>query len=265
MLPASRESFANTTSETLTAALAAITTFQTTSTVRSCGARSTRSMPSRTSLQCPRDSDSSDWRRRAGMRATRTAENEERHGVDPVRRIRAGRREDHARDHRADDPGEVLDADQQRVRLRQIVLVGDEVRQARIHGRAEEAGRDPGHGRERDERRRRVHERERAEDAARTRSAATISRRRWKRSTSGPSTSPITTIGKKSATRRAATQRPGARQGEDVRAVSATAARYVPNAEPALARKSSLKWCPRRRRFRRPETRTRGSLDRDST
>ena len=187
----------------------------------------------------------------------------ERHGVDPVRRIRAERSEDHARHDRADDPGEVLDPDEKRVGLRQVVLVGDEVRHARVDGRAEEAGRDPvTRPRERRSPPAVLDERERAEDTGpdevgRRPSAAGAGSGR----PAARSTSPITTIGRKSATRSAATQVP-----EPVKAkmfsVSATAARYVPNAEPAVARKSSLKWCPRRRRFRRPETRTRESSDR---
>ena len=75
---------------------------------------------------------------------------------------------------------------------------------------------------------------------ARTRSETIISRRRESRSTSGPSVTPITTIGRKSAIRSAANQRP-----EPVRSKmsteSARAARYVPTEEPAVAQKSSAK------------------------
>ena len=40
----------------------------------------------------------------------------------------------------------------ERVRVRQLLVSGDEVRQAGVDGRSEEAGRDPGDRRERDDR-----------------------------------------------------------------------------------------------------------------
>ena len=85
---------------------------------------------------------------------------------------------------------------------------------------------------------------------ARTRSETIISRRRERRSTSGPSVIPITTIGMKSAIRSAASQRP-----ESVRSRMSTdnarAARYVPTADPAVAQKSSAKPRFRRKRDKR--------------
>ena len=142
----------------------------------------------------------------------------------------------------------------------EVVLVGDEVRHAGVHGRAEEAGRDPGDGRERDDRRRRCRRTGARRRPRRGRGRQpTISRRRWKRSTSGPSASPITTIGRKSATSSAATHVP-----EPVRAKMSQRERdrgeVRAERRAGVARKSSLKWCPRRSRFRRPETRTRAEL-----
>ena len=82
-----------------------------------------------------------------------------------------------------------------------------------------------------------------------------ISQRRESRSTSGPSRSPMTTIGRKSAMRSPATH-----TGDPVRSlmwsVRATAAMYVPKLDPAVARKRSPKAGERRIRPRRLERST---------
>src|SRR5436309_6059624 len=93
----------------------------------------------------------------------------------------------------------------------------------------------------------------------RTRSEATISPRREKRSSSGPSKSPTTTAGRNSTIMSALTQGP-----ESVRSLtsttSATVASNVPRLEPRVARKSSRKAGALPRRLscrRRPVTRAR--------
>ena len=91
-----------------------------------------------------------------------------------------------------------------------------------------------------------------AKTPKRTRSETIMSRRRERRSTSGPRTSPITTIGRKSAMRSPATHTP-----EPVSSlmwsVSAIAAMYVPKPEPAVARNRSPNAGERRTRPRRLE------------
>ena len=83
------------------------------------------------------------------MRDDEEGGDEERHGVDPVRGVRPRGRGEHAAEHRADRPAEVLDRLQQRVRLGQLV-VRHEVRDAGIDGRAGRSrsrGRRPGRAR----------------------------------------------------------------------------------------------------------------------
>ena len=75
---------------------------------------------------------------------------------------------------------------------------------------------------------------------ARTRSETIIRRRRERRSTSGPSVTPISTIGRKSAIRSAASQRPDPVRSK-MSTESASAARYVPTEDPAVAQKRSAK------------------------
>jgi hypothetical protein len=72
--------------------------------------------------------------------------------------------------------------------------------------------------------------------AARTRSETISSRRRERRSTSGPNSRPIRMIGRKSAIRRALTHAPDPVRSK-TSTVSAIAARYVPALEPSVARK----------------------------
>ena len=96
-----------------------------------------------------------------------------------------------------------------------------------------------------------------AKTPKRTRSEAIMSLRRESRSTSGPSRNPITTIGRKSAMRSAATQTPELVSSQTW-SVSAMAARYVPKLDPADARKRYPKDGDRRRRPRRLEFSTTG-------
>ena len=72
--------------------------------------------------------------------------------------------------------------------------------------------------------------------ATRTRSDATSRRLRESRSTSGPSSNPITMIGRKSAIRSALTHVPDPVRSK-TSTVSASAARYVPAPEPSVARR----------------------------
>ena len=70
--------------------------------------------------------------------------NRERRRVDRVCGRRAGRRDQDPADQRPQRPAQVLDPLEQRVGAGQL-LVGDEVRNPGVDGRAEEAGRETGH------------------------------------------------------------------------------------------------------------------------
>ena len=87
----------------------------------------------------------------------------ERHRVDRVCSRRAVRRNQNPADQRPQRPAQVLDPLEQRVGAGQL-LVGDEVRDPRVDGRAEEAGRETGHRCQADDRRRVRRERQRRED-----------------------------------------------------------------------------------------------------
>ena len=84
-------------------------------------------------------------------------------GVHPVREVRAGDPDERAADQRADSPGHVVGGLEERGRVGQLRVV-DEVREACVHGRAEEAVGDAGHAREHDDRGRARREGERDED-----------------------------------------------------------------------------------------------------
>ena len=169
---------------------------------------------------------------------------EEKHGrdqergrVQPVRELWPLRGDQDAAQHRPDHPRQVLRRLQDRVGVRQV-FVRDEVRHPRIHRRPEEAGGDPGERREDDDRAPgspRTATRRRP--TTRARSDATSRRLREKRSTSGPSSNPITMIGRKSAIRSALTHVPDPVRSK-TSTVSASAARYVPAPEPSVASRS---------------------------
>ena len=128
----------------------------------------------------PARRDRGDERRRDG----------EGDGVDPVREVRPGRRDDDAADQRRDRPGQVLDRLEQRVRLRRDP--------PRRRGSAGRRRRRAGRSRCRSRRRRRARRsaRARGRTAARrrpraaARSAPIIRPRRASRSSSGPSSEP---------------------------------------------------------------------------
>ena len=172
---------------------------------------------------------------------------EERDRVDHVRRVRARRGDEDAAGERADHGRQRVGRLEQALRARQLRVL-DEVRQARVDGRPEEAGREPGdarrarrsasHCRRTGARRRRVN---------RTRSAATITRRRERRSTSGAASRPIAIAGRKSAIRSAATHVPECVRSQTSR-LSATNASHVPKPEPNAARKSRRSGRTRRSR-----------------
>ena len=86
----------------------------------------------------------------------------ERHGVDPVREMRARRGDDRAARERPGRGRRPFDELEQRVRGRKL-LVGNEIGQPRKHGRPEERVPDPRHGGESNRRRRRVREGQRRE------------------------------------------------------------------------------------------------------
>ena len=131
--------------------------------------------------------------------------------------------------------------------LRQLRVL-DEVRQPRVDRRPEETGRKPGDRSQHDDLGRALRKRERAEDEeADEVRRTTITRRRERRSMSGPIVRPSTIAGRKSAISSALTQVP-----EPVRSqtsiVSATNASQVPRPEPKAAKKSRRS--PRTRRSR---------------
>ena len=132
------------------------------------------------------------------------------------------------------------------------LLVRDEVREPGPHGGPEEARRDAVDRGERDDqpraRRRTAARRTFRPGRGRRRPSADAARAGRR---AGRASARSATIGRKSAIRSAASQRP-----EPVRSKmsteSASAARYVPTADPAVAQKSSAKLRFRRSRDRRP-------------
>ena len=137
-------------------------TFQATRTVSSARVRRIRDSPSAMSRQCPsllagrsegarRDAD--DQRRR----------DEERDRVDHVRRVRARRGHEDASDQRPEHGRHRVGRLEQALRAGKLVIL-DEVRQAGVDGRTEEAGGEAGDRGQRDDLAGARRERERAED-----------------------------------------------------------------------------------------------------
>ena len=177
------------------------------------------------------------WSRRCGICASSAAESKnvaaliQYAEVRPLRRRRARRR-------RASRPPRsrfsiLCSSEFARGRS----LVRDQIRQPRVDRRPEEAGREAGNGRERDDRRRAAANGSAQKAPKRTRSEPIISPRRESRSTSGPASSPTTTVGRMSAIRRA--RDPDRRmRALETSIWSATSASQVPRPEPSVARKS---------------------------
>ena len=137
---------------------------------------------------------------------------DERHRVDRVRGRRAGRRGQDAAEERADGPAQVLDRLEQRVR-RAAAPRRDEVRDAR---RRPPGGRSRSRGRPRAPARRPSPalgaNGSATKTPTRTASAAIISERRSSRSSSGPSKSPTTIVGRNSTTSTARDPEAGVRR-----------------------------------------------------
>ena len=150
MFPASRSCFANTTSATLTQAVATAAVLQTTSTVTRCRDPTTRPSPSRRSLQWPFVMGSSERSALRGDPHDEQRGDQEGHRVHPVRDVLPARGEEEAGDRRPDRPRHVLDRREQRRRLLSVV-VRDEVREAGPDRGTEEAGGDAVDGGERDD------------------------------------------------------------------------------------------------------------------
>ena len=139
-------------------------TFHATKTVSSGRAVRTSRSPAIRSRMCPSLTAFAACNSRAGMRAISAAESANEaafrrySGSGPHRATRM------PGERRREQPREVLGGLQQRVRLRQVVVV-DEVRHARVDRRPEEAGGEAGDGGKRDDQARAAGERQHEEHA----------------------------------------------------------------------------------------------------